>query len=335
MDENLVGYLLDALEPAEMRQMANYLRDRPQAERRLQLLERAFEPLAADRDNIEPPAGLAVRTLALVAEHRCRELPRVPEATIRRSSAFTHHSWWRRADVLVAASLLFCAALLVPPALTYVRYREQVTVCANSLNVVGKALDAYSDHHDGNFPNVADPYQERPVAAVSEQAAAGMVMPMLVSNGVLNPYALTVLCPGSGGHLNVGASTMQMAQNLSPEEFDQFVSQLMPAYAYTLGYEVKGGQVAGINRSQGRVPVMSDAPPFTAGTGPISRENSRNHLGRGQNVLFTDGSVIFLRGRIFKIEGSRGDDIYVNLENQIRAGKGPLDFVLGPSGAHP
>src|SRR5271156_3271197 len=107
MEENLVGYLLNALDPAEQRQVEGYLRDHPEAQRHLQLLEHALEPLAADRDEIAPPPGLSVRTLALVAEHQCHELPRVPKATSRPSD-FTHRSWWRRADVLVAASLLFC-----------------------------------------------------------------------------------------------------------------------------------------------------------------------------------------------------------------------------------
>lgn len=330
MEEDLVGYLLNALEPAEQRRVEAYVEADPQAQQHLQLLERAFEPLAADRDGLEPPAGLAVRTLALIAEHRCMEPVRIFEPA-RRPSAFTHRTWWRRADVLVAASLLFCAALLVPPALSYVRYRHNVTFCANSLHVLGNSLAAYGDHHDGNFPNIANPFQDHPVADVSDRAAAGMVMPVLASHGVLNPRAAGP-CPGSGEPMT--DVNMDSLQSMSPEEFQQAAPELMPSYAYTLGYE-SNGHIAGLSRRNGRVPLMSDAPPVVAVV-VTPNANSRNHGGYGQNVLFTDGTVIFLKSRFFKAGiCGKPDDIYVNQEGQIRAGKGLFDFVLGPSGAHP
>ena len=43
----------------------------------------------------------------------------------------------------------------------------------------------------------------------------------------------------------------------------------------------------------------------------LLRSNSRNHGGRGQNVLFTDGSVQFLRRRH---TNSSNDDIYTTEE---------------------
>ena len=313
MEEDLVGYLLNALEPAEERRVEAYVEAHPEARRGLDTI--------------------AVRTLALIAEHRCMEPVRMLEPA-RRPSAFTHRTWWRRADVLVAASLLFVAALLVPPALSYVRYRHNLTYCANSLHVLGSALEAYGDHHAGNFPNIANPFEDRPVAAVSDHAAAGMVMPVLASHGLLNPQAAHP-CPGSGESMT--DVNMEALQNMSADEFQQTAPGLMPSYAYTLGYESNGG-VAGLSRGNGRVPLMSDAPPPLPARAVVvmPQLNSRNHGGKGQNVLFTDGTVIFLTTRFFKpgICG-KADDIYLNLDGQIRAGKGPYDAVLGPSGSRP
>ena len=80
MDENLIGYLLNALEPREQREVEDALHNFPETQRRLELLRQALDPLAVDSEASDPPSGLWVRTLARVAEHRCRELPRADQA---------------------------------------------------------------------------------------------------------------------------------------------------------------------------------------------------------------------------------------------------------------
>jgi hypothetical protein len=117
MDKNLVGYLLKSLESDEQREVESYLRNHPEAQRRLELLRQAIEPLAADKDADEPPAGLRLRTLARVAEYRCRELLPAPKAPPPRM--IPGRSWWRRADVLVAASLLMVLLPMLWSALSY------------------------------------------------------------------------------------------------------------------------------------------------------------------------------------------------------------------------
>src|SRR5262245_41376133 len=108
MDENLVGYLLNALDPEAHRRVEEQLSADAAARERLALLRRALQPLAADRDPPEPPPGLRVRTLALVAEHACRKPAEPPRAPALRTAG-GRATWWRRADVLVAAGLLLTA----------------------------------------------------------------------------------------------------------------------------------------------------------------------------------------------------------------------------------
>src|SRR5436190_1928347 len=104
MENNLVGYLLDSLDPTTHSQVESYLRSNPEAREKLELLRNALAPLEADRDSPMPPRDLAVQTLARVAEHTCRNLPRSPKPLTRGNGIL--RPLWGRPDVLVAACLL-------------------------------------------------------------------------------------------------------------------------------------------------------------------------------------------------------------------------------------
>jgi hypothetical protein len=125
MEENLVGYVLDALDPDTQRRVETYLQGNPEGIRQVELLRQALEPLRADAQEIEPPPGLAVRTLARVAEYCCRDLPRAP-APSRRFGEGGRPRWYRRADMLVAASILLCLVLVIPPVLSRFQHQHEL-----------------------------------------------------------------------------------------------------------------------------------------------------------------------------------------------------------------
>ena len=65
MHEDLLGYLLGALEPHEMRRVAQWLRDDPEAREQLAELERSLRPLEEGHTPVEPPpSDLVSKTLA-------------------------------------------------------------------------------------------------------------------------------------------------------------------------------------------------------------------------------------------------------------------------------
>src|SRR5205823_3330641 len=100
------------------REVEEFLRKHPESQSHVDLLSRALVPLAADRTDAEPPPALRVRTLARVAEYRCSAPLRLPAAPPIRSYA-PRRSWWRRADVLVAASILILVVPFIPPGIFY------------------------------------------------------------------------------------------------------------------------------------------------------------------------------------------------------------------------
>ena len=77
MRDDLIGFVLGALEPDEheaIRQRAEQDRD---LQRQVQFVERCLQPLALMRDDVSPPEGLAARTcqqLLAVSAERAEEI---------------------------------------------------------------------------------------------------------------------------------------------------------------------------------------------------------------------------------------------------------------------
>jgi prepilin-type processing-associated H-X9-DG protein len=325
MDENLVGYLLDALEPEERRAVEEHLRADPEARVRLQRLRSLMQPLGCDVGPVEVPAELWVRTLGRVAEYSCRSLPAVPAAPTARPTV-PIRSWWRRADVLVAACLLVCATLLIPPGLVYLRYQHNKLACQENLRELYTALDGYSRDHSGYMPNVA-------TAVSPPRNVAGLYVVMLRENGLL-PGEAHVHCPPQDSAPLPPASRAEV-ENMAQTEFERCISQMAEeCYAYSLGYRDTWGAHSlrrdPLFADNPYLAILADRPPKDVAIG--GKGNSPNHGGRGQNVLFLDGHCRFCTTRTVGVEN---DDIYVNYDGKVSAGKCRDDSVLGAGDARP
>lgn len=319
MDENLVGYLLDALEPETKREVEQHVNEHPDARQRLALLRRALAPLESDRDKIDPPAGLWVRTLSRIAENRTQTLPPAPEPVILRAMPVAGRTWWRRADVMVAAGLLLCLSLLLPPGISHLRFRNEVSACQNNLRQFYFALRGYSDSHGGQFPNISE------VAA--PRRVAGMVVPVLMQEMNGKSPAFNVACPTQ----NVRAQQYPPLEHfpaMNKDDFERFATEMLGSYAYTLGYR-DGERYVAHRADAAHFPIMADRPPQGVEHGV--RVNSANHAGKGQNVLFGGGNVRFVTDRFAHPQ----DDMYSNERGRVAAGVRANDAVLGASNASP
>jgi hypothetical protein len=317
MEENLVGYLLDSLDDATKREVEAQLQASPEARQQLSRLRRALEPLEADKELPAPPADLVVRTLARVAEHICEghELPRAPTLKFETPAP---RRWWRRADVLIAASVLLLALGGALPALMTLRTSNTVLACQNNLRQFYVALQSYRDQHAGypSFDRIEEP-----------RNVAGMVVPILAEAGVLPRHA-SIRCPGNGAPLTCKLSLGEL-QSMDLEDFERYAPQLSLSYAYSLGYRDESGAYhsPGLNPHLpgSLIPLMGDRA-----LAEDPRANSGNHGGTGQNILYSDG-----RARFHPTRTIAGDDLYLNLRNEVAAGLGASDAVLGASAARP
>jgi anti-sigma factor RsiW len=309
MDEHLVAYALNALDPSERAAVEAHLATHPADAEKLARLRRALRPLEADRDSYSPPSGLAAVTVARTAEyalaHRLVELPHEPAgpptpATLRAAGIEPVFPGlgWRRVDLAVAAGVGFLAVGLLIAGIGKVRQESQVRGCQNTLREFHTALVGYGATHGGRLPRVGS--DEVPVAgAFADELARAGQLPA----GGLTP------CPATGS-------------SPPPARFTPG-PDVVPAvgYAYTLGYQRPDGTVVGVrlaegaNATQDGLPILADLP-VTGG---------RPHA-RGLNVLYAGGAVRFCTT---PAAGINGDDIYHNVVGQVRAGLHRHDASLG------
>jgi hypothetical protein len=312
METMLTGYLLGCLEPAERRRVEQQLQNDPELRKKLEELRRVIKPLALDRDDA-PPRGLWKRTMAKVRKHEAYGLPEAPAVSAGQRGGGRRA--WRRADVLVAASLLICLGALIPPAIANLQRRAQRTACSDNMRKIGLGLVTYCSQQDppGSCPNPA--HEKEPCNVV------GFVLPILFDAGVAENMDLR--CPGSNVPDPYLGSASEL-RNLSDDEFNRRAPYLLGSYAYSMGYRV-ANQILSPDLDDVPLPILADRPP----SDPAGLDyflNSPNHNGAGQNVLFTDAHVEFIVSR-----RPLGDDLYLNDDGRQEPGVGPRDAVLAPS----
>lgn len=323
MHENLLGYLLKALDPVTHREVEGYVRENPEAHRHLELLRQALTPLAEDRGTVEVPPGLRHATLARVAEYRCRDLPHAPPPPSR--ATLPLRSWYRWPDALVAATILFVILSMLP----IVRYRllfdQGLLACKNNLRLFHQELMTYAGLRQGDLPMI----QDEPPFHV-----AGVYIVLLGDRQQL-PRELSVACPNNMRLAPSGCSLTELdaLYRTKPQEYYELTGKLGGCYAYGLGYRDAEGRLHGMRCRPGadendRLAIMADRPPFDRATPATKTLNSRNHDSRGQNVLFMGGEVQFATHRTL---GIGGDDIYVSDRDRVEAGLRREDAVLGAS----
>jgi hypothetical protein len=307
MRDYLIGYVLEALEPAEHEMVAAQLSRDPQLQRELALISRSLQPLAADREHFVPPAGLAERTCEFVALRA--------QAVLAPPAAALLPSRWNLSDLVVAAGLFFAATMLFFPALNQSRFAAQVVGCQNNLRQIGLGLTNYSQIHNEYFPNI-------PVEG--SLGTPGIYATRLFEQGFLKGSHL-VICPGSdlaGRSAEFRIPTLKELQSAQGAELDRLQQQMGGSYGYNIGYVSQGRYQATKNLRRATFALMADAPNV------CSPYHSPNHQGCGQNVLFEDLHVQYLTS--CKAHGC-SDDIYLNDEGEVAPGLHMHDAVIGPS----
>jgi hypothetical protein len=318
MREHLLGYLLGALDSPETDVLEDHLATDRQLQAELELLRGGLEPLDADRDPIEPPAGLATRTCLLISKYT--EVSPAPVADPGERQAAASAGRWRLSDFAVAASVLIAAGMLFLPALSNSRSNARLLACQNNLKDLGAGLVNYSRQNNDLFPQI-------PLAG--KMAAAGAYAPQLYEAGyVTTPNS--IVCPASelADDRMFTPPSQKDIMGAEGEHLTELRRKMGGSYGYTLGYQDANHVYHPTrNRSRERYALMADAPNLNS-----QHFQSSNHGGDGQNVLFEDGKVKYLKN--CHLTDCR-DEIFSNDEGKMAPGTHVDDAVIGHSALTP
>ena len=316
--EQLLGFLLDALDDVERDKFEQHLSHDPQLQRELESLQSTLEPLSESYAEFEPPPTLAERTCALVTGHANAE-----KVSLARPG-FTHEpmsgsapSRFSLADMFVAAGIFLAAALLFFPVIQNSRFLARQTHCENNLSHLGLALASYSDKDGGGF------YPCVPTAG--KFSFAGVYALILRDNGYLQDPTL-VLCPSSdlaqqpGGFRMPTLEEVDQASRMAIADFRRIAGG---SYGYNLGFVVDGRHHWPRNQGRTHFALMADAP-----NSAWMDLRSLNHGGRGQNLLFGDGHVRFV---VECVGDGCLDHPFQNHFGRPEAGVNENDSVIGSS----
>lgn len=342
MHEDLLGYLLGALEPDEMQRIAQWLRDNPEGQAELERLERSLRPLEEEFEAVEPPSQeLLDSTLAAIPEglppqtaHEAAAaasgIPTPPvvglaDADLTPDAGRAVHRW-RAMDSIGGLLAVAVLLALLLPSIAAGRSEARKVACADNLRLLHTHLMQYVSHdHQQRLPEVA---------ASGPEAFAGVYAVRLAERGLL-PQARW--CPSVGmetlepQRATLSSRLIELAELPSVSELREMpvndlkqVQQVAGGnYAYTLGVVADGRLSSPRFESRTQFAVMSDAPIFDE-FGKM-RFAHGNH---GINVLYEDGAVRFVRGAALD---AMPDHPLLNHKGVSEAGVNIDDASLGPS----
>ncbi|MHC4400427.1 MAG: hypothetical protein ACYTG0_12190 [Planctomycetota bacterium] len=314
--EQLLGYLLGALDDTERESVESELERNPELARELARVQERLHPLWAAQPDFAPPPRLAERTCELVASHTDPAPQAEYAGPAPVGGAWGGSSWW---DITVAAGMVLVVALLIFPAIQRSRYDARLLGCQDNLRTLGAALHQYSQSHVDLFPPVYDE---------GRLAGAGIYAPVLLSHGLVDRSERFV-CPGSPLAEN-GRFRVPFLAELASAPRKELIRQrrtMGGSFAYSLGYREPDGRYTTRDLRRPNFAMLADVPRSCQ-----LGYQSLNHGGCRQNVAFEDGSVRFcLSPRSCEAIGN----IFVNDRGDVAAGQNPFDSVVGPSTAVP
>jgi hypothetical protein len=306
MRDNLLGYLLNAVEPEERSAIEQHLAHDEQLKKELEVLRTGLHPLSVDELHHQPPVGLAQRCCEYVFS--CAAVMPARLSNVDRNAGARSAHRWSWLDLSVAGAIAVAVSVLLLPAIYQSHVESQMLACQNNLKDLGIEAADYSTHNGGYYPAM------QPGDRLNE---AGMWAPTLASQSY--PVTHAVICPSSklADDSQFRVFTLKELHAMSEAQLAEILPRLGGSYGFTLGYRDGGTYKNQKNRHRKNFAVMADMPG-EKGT------NSLNHGTLGQNVLWDDGRVSHLGNP----QANPDDNIFTNAHGDIAAGLNPDDAVI-------
>jgi len=285
-------------------------------------LKAAISPL----DNLEPepcPDDLVERTILRVnnlADSSQRQLRQLLASEQTRNVVTKSQLWWNLSKIAAAAAVFMLILGVLVPALGFARQKYRKQRCQTQMGSIFQGLSNYISDHDGQSPAVATT-AGAPWWWVGDQGKENHSntrhIYLLPKGGYVEELS-NFVCPGCKGEKPLKLNDSQI------KRLKDFPSRRYVTYSFQIRCHRTGS-----GKLLCRKVLMADwNPVFEQLPEDFSRQlqlqlnrklltlNSINHNRRGQNVLFGDGSVEFLKTRFISIS----DDIFTLQDTDIYQG---------------
>lgn len=316
MREQLIGYLLDALDPDERRNFEERLLEDAALRDELERVRGCLELLEEDAGGFEPPAGLAERTCRNVSLQSAPTPASVPPDESR----------WSLREWITGVSVLAASLFVLFPAISESRFKAGVNECQDKLRGLGFALAQFAEN-DAERPGCF-PY----VPPEGNLSFAGLYAPRLMQAGYVEE-AGDFTCPevllGDPRPRRVPTSEELIYATLAQRS--ELLRQMEGFFGYTLGVRINGHYQPVRNQGRPGFALLADAPSSWLDGRP-----GVSHGGRGVNVLYEYGNVRFVH--VCPQGEARFNDlflVYLNDEGRAAAGVHLEDAVVVPVHAGP
>ena len=235
------------------------------------------------------------------------------------SKVTTKSRFWRNFGKVaaIAAVVLFVALGIFVPSFGFVRQKYQQSKCQMHLSQIWQGLNNYRSDHDGEMPYVATaagaPWWKIGDQGKKNQSNTRHIW-LLVKNNYVKPVIF--ICP---------AKLPKKLIEYDPLQYNDFPDRKHITYSFRIMCDKLKSQ-----SQAGRTVLMSDLNPLFENLYPknaisfklkldeeLASINSINHNRRGQNVLFHNGGVKFVKTRRL---GAEMDDIFTLQDTRIYQG---------------
>lgn len=304
--EQLVEYELGLLEDPQRQELAAVLAADPALRARLESTRNIIH--AVNRwEAPEPPAGMVDAIMQRVGSTSPLEYV-AGSSTIDPdpNAQFESRPMFSLGEMVALAACILLVVSVFTPGMMSVRSRQLQSLCADNLAGLHRGWASYAAANDGAIPVTAQPQPPNWLNQPNRIRLRPAIRLRFIA-----PASL--LCPTSDQKPDADNTD----RNIDPNQQSmlQFLQRSgLPFYSIqNMNGRNSGGQAMRIG-GPFRMPLASDANPVLA-NGRFHpdvdwRTNSTAHVGRGQNVLFVDGSTQFLKTPMVEPSGGAADNIW-------------------------
>jgi hypothetical protein len=335
--EIIFDYFLGFATDSEIQEAQELIRSSKGATEFYEKLQTSLQPL--DHYDVETcPRHLAeitIHRLNMAASASQARLEHLLEKEQRKVPVTANRSFWSNfVEAAAIAAMIFIVAGISFPTLNSARQNYWKTKCSAQLNSVAAAIGQYAEDHDQTLPSVAtaagSPWWKVGYQGSENQSNTRHLW-LLVNGKYIEPEAF--VCPA-----RISGKALKLDRSQVPQLSD-FPGRKYVTYSFRILCDKNSARLI-----RGNKILISDVNPVFENppqdffkefdvllNNDLLQANSINHKGRGQNVLFSNGSVEFKKSRIV---GSDEDDIFtVKNQNHYRGVETPAsedDTFLAP-----